>query len=52
MQVKGKGNSMFSVVTSFLLKRVKGSNTWQRMQIRKNTAMNKELAKAKDTEYQ
>jgi hypothetical protein len=42
-KVKGKGQSVMSTVTAFVLKRIKGTQTWQRMQIRKNTAANKDI---------
>ena len=55
VKVKGKSPSLVSTVTSFVLKRIKGTQTWQRMQIRKNTAANKEIVEdpsVKFAEYQ
>ncbi len=53
VKVKGKGQSVMSTVSSFVLKRIKGTQTWQRMQIRKNTAANKEMMEElKFAEYQ
>jgi len=53
IKVKGKGQSVMSTVSSFVLKRIKGTQTWQRMQIRKNTAANKDIVEElKFAEYQ